>query len=284
METVLASFLLAFLAGPSIAGETSEQPLWEAGMGGGVIYWPHYIGSNQHNTVPIALPYALYRGDFVRADRGGLRGILFSSERFALDLSFSMGSPVKSKDNDIRKNMPDIPVTAEIGPRIVFRIYGGEGLDVLGRASWRRVWDIHGKPAGWTVEPEVRIRKDNIPPWNIGLTVKASLLYGSTEYHNLYYSVDESYREPWRPAYQAHEGLNSYLLSLVVGHSFSDTFSAWFLVRWRNLSDSAVADSPLVKSRDNIAAGVWFSWSFWESETKASKKPRILQPDDDMGQ
>ncbi|MEE8483270.1 MAG: MipA/OmpV family protein [Nitrospinota bacterium] len=281
---VLASFLLVFLAGPSIAGETEEKSLWEVRIGGGVVYWPHYIGSNQHNTLPMVLPYVLYRGDFLRADREGLRGIFFSSKRFALDLSISMSSPVKSKNNDIRQNMPDIPFTAEIGPRIVFQIYGGEdGPDVLGRVPWRRVWDIHGNPAGWTVEPEILIRKYNMPPWDISLIVTASLLYGSTDYHDMFYSVDEQYSETWRPAYRAREGLNSYLLSVVLGHTFSDKFSTWFFVRWRNLSDSVVAESPLVKSRDNISAGLWFSWSYWESETKAKKKPRLIEPDDDIG-
>jgi hypothetical protein len=51
----------------------ADQPLWEAGVGVGVLRLPHYRGSDQSHTWVLPVPYFVYRGEFLRADREGAR-------------------------------------------------------------------------------------------------------------------------------------------------------------------------------------------------------------------
>src|SRR5690349_18225110 len=52
--------------------QAEEKPLWEAGLGVGAVTFPDYRGSDQANVYPLPLPYFIYRGKFLKADREGL--------------------------------------------------------------------------------------------------------------------------------------------------------------------------------------------------------------------
>ena len=97
--------------------EEPELSLWELGVGGGGFSMPQYMGSDERNNYPIAFPYIIYRGDFFRIDRGGIRGRLFDTDRISLDLSFGFGLPVRNT-NTARSSMPVLRLTGQVGPRL----------------------------------------------------------------------------------------------------------------------------------------------------------------------
>ena len=62
--------LAAALAAPAALAQPAE-PLWEIGAGAFAVSQQAYPGADEHVNRGIALPYALYRGEFLRVDRGG---------------------------------------------------------------------------------------------------------------------------------------------------------------------------------------------------------------------
>ena len=78
--------------------ETTQKPLWEVGIGLAGLYHPHYLGANQEEVYVLPLPYFTYRGDMVRADRSGLRGFIYDSEKLDLNISVS-GYNIKIRNN-----------------------------------------------------------------------------------------------------------------------------------------------------------------------------------------
>jgi len=284
VRAVTAIIAVITLSSSIASADERLLPLWETGAVGGVVSLPHYTGSDQRYTLPLVLPYVLYRGDFFRADRSGFKGMFYTSERVALDVSLSFGPPVQSSENDAREGMPDIPWTGQVGPRLVVRLYSnGAGLEVFGRLPVRSVGDINGAPVGWTIAPDMVVRANNILPWRIDCIASAGLLYGSAGYHDLFYSVDESHATDERAVYRSGEGLNSYFATLNLGRVITRAVTLRLIMKWEGMGDSVVADSPLVRETNNLSAAVWFVWRLWESEKRQSHKPLLSDPEEDMG-
>ena len=68
----------------------------------------------QNHVLPI--PYIVYRGEFFKADRDGIRSIFFDNDTFEVNASAGASFPVDSKNNDARQGMPDLKPTVELGP------------------------------------------------------------------------------------------------------------------------------------------------------------------------
>ena len=92
-RALLAASLAAALSQSSRA---DEKPLWELGLGAGVLIFNDYRGANTMHVYPLPLPYFVYRGDFLKADREGVRGKLFNQNRIELNLSFNATTPVRN--------------------------------------------------------------------------------------------------------------------------------------------------------------------------------------------
>ncbi len=65
--------LFAALAATAAQAATAQpvEPLWEIGAGAFGVSQQAYPGADQQVNRGIALPYALYRGEYLRVDRGG---------------------------------------------------------------------------------------------------------------------------------------------------------------------------------------------------------------------
>ncbi len=270
------------MADETKAGETKELPLWQVGAGVGGLSVPHYTGSDQRHNIPLVFPSFIYRGDRLRASREGVRGLFFSSENVSVDVGLAGGLPVYSSRNDARKGMPDIPLNIEIGPRLVARLYGdGNGIDVLARLPWRIVGGIDGTTSGWTLGPNLLVTNISLP---LGFSAFASLglKYGSVEYNNLFYGVEDRYSTSSRPAYRASQGISWYSFLFSAGRKFKSQFSTRLYLQWRTLSGSVVADSPLVKNQNYFGAGLLFTWLPWKSKAMESDIDRLPEPEEEM--
>src|SRR5215510_5669868 len=103
---------LALLAGVGVPAAHAEQkPLWEAGLGIGALSFPDYRGSDERQLFPVPVPYFVYRGDFLKSDRDGVRGELFDRDVAELNISVSATIPVRSAKNAARSGMPDLKPT-----------------------------------------------------------------------------------------------------------------------------------------------------------------------------
>src|SRR5271155_912915 len=98
-----------------------EAPLWEFGLGAGAIAFQDYRGSDTTHAYPLPVPYIVYNGKFLKADRDGVRGTLFDQDWLEINLSFNLTTPVRN-DRE-RSGMPDLRSTVEVGPSIDLHLY-----------------------------------------------------------------------------------------------------------------------------------------------------------------
>ena len=103
-------------------------------MVGGGGWLPDYPAAGQNHWNGIALPYAIYRGDFLQVgERGIVRGLLLDLRNVEFDLSAGAAFPVDSSDNRAREGMRDLDTLFELGPKLTYKFLprgAGQELDL----------------------------------------------------------------------------------------------------------------------------------------------------------
>jgi MipA family protein len=266
---VLAALLAGLSAGPACA---ADKPLWELGIGMSALALPDYRGSDQTGVYGIPFPYLIYRGSFLKADRQGIRGIFFDSDRVQVNLSLGASLPVNSDDNDARQGMPDLHPTAEIGPSLDLKLWRTEDhryeLDL--RLPVRTALTVKGgmRDVGWVFSPRLNLGIVDVAGlvgWNMGLF--AGPLVGSERNHDYFYSVAPQYATADRPAFEAKGGYAGSQFMMTLSKRYPKYWLGAF-ARWDSLAGARFDDSPLFRREHYFAAGVGLAWIFGESSTR----------------
>ena len=262
--------LAALLSTGTQAAE--DKPLWEAGLGLGAVSFPAYRGSDQRSQFLLPTPYFIYRGDFLKADREGVRAELFGTEHIDLTFSGALSPPASSDDIRARAGMSDLRANVEIGPQINIKLWtsdsGSRQLKLLMPLRAAFTLERHPKSIGWVFHPKLNLDINGVaalPGWNIGL--QAGPLFGDRRQHQYFYGVDTAYATAVRPAYQAGAGFAGTQFLVGVSKRYQKTWVGAF-VRYDNLSGTAFANSPLLRTRNYFAAGLAVSWILGESNTR----------------
>ncbi|MBW8329710.1 MAG: MipA/OmpV family protein [Thiobacillus sp.] len=266
----LATLLLAGLpAGHACA---AEKPLWELGAGISALSFPDYRGSDESSLYAIPFPYFVYRGTFLKADRNGVRGTFFGSDRIELSVSVGASLPVNSDDNQARQGMPDLQPTLEFGPSLDINLWRTPDrrtkLDL--RLPVRTAVTVKDgmRDIGWVFSPRLNldiVDVGGLAGWNLGLL--AGPMVGSERNHEYFYSVAPQYATADRPAFDAKGGYAGSQFLMSVSKRYPKYWLGAF-ARWDSLKGAAFADSPLVKSENYFAAGVGIAWILGESSTR----------------
>lgn len=249
-----------------------ELPRWELGAGLAGLHLPDYRGSDQSRDYLAPYPYLIYRGERLRVSEEGVRGMLFESDRVAVDLSLAAAVPVSSSDNDARHDMPDLDPALEIGPSLKVRF--GE------RPHPHRYWELnlplravaattltHGHMIGWVFNPHLDyVRLIPMEGGRLRLVASWGPLWATEENHDYYYQVDPAYATAGRPAYDAHGGYSGSRFMVTMGKRLNSRWVMGGFLRYDDLHGAAFADSPLVRRKDSWMAGVAFTWIFARSE------------------
>lgn len=129
----------AVAASDSFVQEAASQPLWEIGAFGVGVSQQAYPGSDQQVQRGLALPFLVYRGRFLRADRetAGLRAV--KTPQFELDIGVAGSFGSNSDEIDARRGMPKLGTLVEFGPRVKWNL--GEGP---GGGRWRLELPLRG--------------------------------------------------------------------------------------------------------------------------------------------
>ena len=258
------------------AARAEQLPLWEAGLGATVLDFPHYRGSDERQTWILPLPYLIYRGEFLKADRGSVRGEFYRGERVEVDISVNGAIPVDSEDNSARRGMSNLDPTLEIGPNLTIKLLRSETMRVNLRFPLRAVLatDFSNlRDQGWVFQPQLNVDfHDRFPGpgWNLGFG--AGPLFGNQRFHAYYYSVAPQFATPLRPAYEADAGYGGLQFIGTLSKRFANYWVGGF-VRAESLSDAVYADSPLVRQKHAVAAGIAFAWVFGRSKTMVETEP-----------
>ena len=251
---------------PSLGGVAERRapaPLWELGLGAAALSLPDYRGSDQSRTYLLPLPYVVYRGDWLRADRDGARALLLQTERVKVDVSLAASVPTRSRDNAARVGMPNLPGTVEIGPNLNLGLFesAGRGARLDLRLPVRAAISIERSPEviGTTFSPNLNLDLRGLGGWNVG--VLGGPLFGDRRYHAHFYGVDPAYATPQRPAYQARGGYAGWQALTAISRRIGKLWIGAF-VRYDSLRGAVIADSPLVRRDQEVTAGIGVSWVF----------------------
>lgn len=249
----------------------AEEPLWELGIGMSALSFPDYRGSEESSLYFLPFPYVVYRGTFFKADKDGIRGAFFDSDRVELNVSVGASVPVKSDDNSTRQGMPDLQPTVEFGPSLDLTLWRNHDrrykLDL--RLPVRAAVTVIGGAdyAGWEFSPRLALDVTDVAGlagWDLGLL--AGPMYGSERSHDYFYAVPTQFATAERPAFDAEAGYAGSQPLVSVSKRYSKIWLGAF-ARWDSLEGAVFADSPLVRREDYLAAGVGIAWIFRESST-----------------
>jgi outer membrane scaffolding protein for murein synthesis (MipA/OmpV family) len=253
---------LIALAGPARA----DEPLWEAGLGIGVLRLPHYRGADQNHTWVLPVPYFVYRGEILRADREGARARLIDRETLDVDISVAATAPTRSRDNRARAGMPDLSPTFEIGPNANWTLARGPSWKLQARLPLRAAFTLESSPhmIGWLATPNLNIDW-RTSGWNLGFLTGP--LIGSRRMNGYFFDVAPQFATATRPAYRAPGGAAGWRAVAGASRRLGDFWLGAF-VGADSVRGAQFEDSPLVRRRDTVAFGFAVSWVFATSSQR----------------
>jgi MipA family protein len=251
--------LLSAAAAPAIA---EDKPLWELGVGTGVLVFNDYRGSNTTHAYPLPFPYFVYRGKLFKADDKGLRGLFLNQERVELELSVNGTAPVRN--NAARSGMPELRSTVEIGPQLDVHLWRSDDrrvrLDL--RLPVRSAFTVQAEPrlVGTFVAPNLSLDIGQSPGsegWKLGLL--AGPLFADHRYDGYFYSVAPQFAIAGRPAFDAPAGYAGAQMLVALTRRYPNWWIGAY-VRHDTLAGASFAASPLVKSDSYWSGGVGIAW------------------------
>lgn len=255
-------------AGRAFAQEQS-LPLWEFGLGVGALAFADYRGADTGHVYPLPIPYVIYRGRFLRADRDGVRGLFLNQEWLELNISVNATTPVSSRDTPARHGMPNLKPTLEVGPSLDLHLWRSADrrvrLDL--RIPARAAFTIESSPhsIGGFLAPRVNIDFVDVGGgrgWNIG--VLAGPLFADRRYHEYFYEVAPQYATVGRPAYDPQGGYAGLETLVSVSKRFPGYWIGAF-ARYDSLHGAVFTPSPLVRTGSYWATGIGIAWMIGQS-------------------
>ncbi|MHB1040865.1 MAG: MipA/OmpV family protein [Desulfobacteria bacterium] len=253
----------ALFLGVSQQAAAEMVPQWELGAGVAGLMLPDYRGSDEVHSYLLPVPYVIYRLEWIKADRTGIRSKLLNWEQAEVNLSLSATPPVRSKNNRAREGMSDLKPMVELGPTLDIHLWRSDDrrfkLDV--RTPVRAAFTVESQPrdAGVNLSPTLNFDVDGIGgrPWQLGML--AGPIFATRRQHQYYYGVPESYARPDRPAFDARGGYAGLQFLVALSRRFE---KAWFgaYVRYDTLRGAVFEDSPLVRRNHYVSAGFAIAW------------------------
>ena len=244
-------------------------PVWEAGLGLATFTVPDYRGSDERRAYAAPFPYLVYRGNWFKIDREGLRARLFDDQKIDIELSAAATFALRARENKARDGMPALGTMIEIGPELVYHLNEPRksrvALDL--RVPVRAAFALGGGDPGyqgWTASPAVRVLASNVFGTGFDGMLSAGAQFATRGYQSYYYSVTPGQVAAGRPAYQAGGGFGGWQFVAGSSRRVGDWWLAGF-VRYDALSGASFVDSPLVRSRHYVTAGIAVAYVFGRS-------------------
>ncbi|GGF59342.1 MipA/OmpV family protein [Alteromonas lipolytica] len=256
-----------------------KQPLWEAGLGGGMIESPNYPASAERNFVALALPYVIYRGDIFRlGGQGGARAVFVENDKLELDMSFGGAFAADSDDNTAREGMPELDYLVEVGPQLIYKLKdfsftGGGNARLNGRIQARAVFstDFERLDArGFVFEPTLTYQQRGVFLPETGFSLAFRMTWATEKLHDYFYQVTPEFETAVRPAYNAKSGYLGSELSAGLAFPVIKNVRGFVSTSVQFNAGSANEDSPLYEKDITYSIGVGFVWRAYKSDAKAN--------------
>jgi len=257
---------LAVAQGP--AG--SAPPLWELGGVALGVSQSAYPGADQQVNRALALPFFVYRGDVLRADRdtAGIRAM--KTETFELDVGFAGAFGAGNETIEARQGMRKLGTLVELGPRLKWDLGAGPaGGRLSAEFPARAVLDLSDKAAhrGWSLEPKLTYSNRTASGWRYSASVSA--IVADTRLAQTFYEVRSSEATAARPAYRAEGGLVSWRFGTAFSRSLARDWNLFGFARLETVAGAANESSPLVRRSSGASVGVGVAYTWMRSDRAA---------------
>ena len=242
----------------------------------GTLTLPAYRGADTVHNYVLPIPYFAYHGEFLKADRHGVRGQIFDTDRLDLTISTAASPPTDSKDVAARDGMPDLKPSVEIGPELDITLWRGDGdiPFVKLRLPVRQAFTVerHPRDIGTIFSPNLNMDIHNAfgAGWSLGFVTGP--IFASARQNGYFYSVAPQYVTASRPAYAAAGGYGGWQFLMAVSKRFPSMWVGAY-IRQDTLQGAVFAASPLVDRRSYTSAGLAVSWIFGHSDTLVEVDP-----------
>lgn len=248
-----------------------KLPLWEAGLFGLGATQPAYPGAEDRTSRMLGLPYLVYRGEYLRADRGSAGVRALKTPRVELDVGFAASLGSHSSGIAVRRGMADLGYMIEFGPRLKVNLGDVSSGQSDSRLQFplREVIDIsHGfRSRGIAFEPEW-VTGTRLPKrWFISTSLGA--IFGDTTLASTFYGVAPAEATPTRSSYTAKGGLIALRAGLLASQALTPDVRLFYILRFESLAGAANRDSPLVRRDAGWSAGIGIAWALARSEQSA---------------
>jgi len=265
---LIAAFSLQ--AAAADGDKDKQPPVWDFGLGIGAVSFADYRGADTTHVYVLPVPYLYYRGNFLKADRNGIRGKLFRQDWIELNISAAATTPVRR--NATRAGMPDLRSTVEIGPSIDLHLFksADERIKFDVRLPLRGVLTVQARPhsIGAVFAPNAAIDIKDVlgfQGWYFGAL--AGPIFADHRYHDYFYTVAPSFATPQRPAYEASAGYSGSEFLVALSKRYPQ-FWVGAYVRHDTLAGAVFENSPLVKRDNYWASGVGMAWIIRQSKQR----------------
>jgi outer membrane scaffolding protein for murein synthesis (MipA/OmpV family) len=248
----------------------SAPPLWELGGVALGVSQSAYPGADQQVNRALALPYFIYRGDVLRADRdtAGIRAM--KTESFELDVGFAGAFGAGSETIAARQGMRKLGTLVELGPRLKWDLGAWPGGGRLSAEfPARAVLDLSDKGAhrGWSFEPKLTYSSRSDSGWRYSASVSA--IVADTRLAQTFYEVRSAEATAMRPAYKAESGLVSWRLGTAFSRSLTRDLNLFGFARLETVAGAANESSPLVRRSSGATVGLGVAYTWMRSERAA---------------
>ncbi len=258
--------------GESAVTPGEKLPLYEYGIVGLSAHFPHYTGSNEYQTYAFPLPYFVYRGEVIKADREGIRGIFFRYKQFETDISLAGNTPVG--DDKARAGMEDLSAIGEVGPALNYYFFDyGDRDSFFFQATLRAALSVDFESGldvgyeGYVSDVSLIYRDSRIfKGQNVRFHLSTGVRFADAAMHRYFYEVSLVDVTPNRRYYEAESGYGGLQLSGSITKELTPNFSVSCYGRWVNIDGAVYEDSPLVSTHNNYIVGAMLTWKIGESE------------------
>lgn len=251
---------------------SKNLPLWEAGLFATDISQPAYPGADERASLLFALPFAIYRGEYLRIDRGtvGVRAI--KTPRTEMDVGFGASLGSRAADIEARRGMDDLGTLLEFGPRLKINLAAGSTDPGASRIQipLRGVFDANDHMKYRGIAYELQWVSDMELPDNWSVTTNLGALFGDQQLVDTFYRVSPAEATPVRPAYDAKSGLIALRASVWVSRLFSNDMRLISYLGFDSVAGAANQTSPLVRREGGWTAGIGLAWTLVHSARNAS--------------
>lgn len=260
-----------------------RRPRIEIGAAAGFFYLPDYPGADESHSRILPVPYFIYRGNVVRAEReGGIRTRFYRAEKFEFDLSFDAAFPVNSAQNNARQGMEDLDWIGEIGPRFIYHIFDTPKmkldfylpLRVVASTDFTRVDN-----RGAVVNPEFAFRRRALGRDDVAIAAYLGMTIASQRLMDYFYTIDAQYATPTRPQYRAEPGELATNASVFLVKELPHKITLFAGNSWNFYGNAKNRLSPLLRDRETVSYSLGVVWRFYESDEREGDDDANLSRD-----